>query len=323
MNDRLRKGVTPPMGPAELVEAGIVARRFYLEHKTKVEIAEELGISRFKVARVLDLAVERGVVNITINKPARIDLELSDRLQSAYKLRRAVVVVDAADTPDAFLRQDLGQVAANLLSEIVTAEDVVGIAWGRTLDAMTAAVSSIAPCTVVQITGVAGSPAENSTELVRRLAAVSGGPVYQFFVPLVLPDAHTASTLRSQPDVVAAAERFSSITVGVLAVGSWNPPESQLRNAIADEDRAELDRLGVVAEICAVFLDRDGHAISSNIQQRCISISSEQLLRIPELVAVAGGSRKIRAIRAVLKGGYATTLVTDSVAAIGLLEMKA
>ena len=319
MGERARKDGSASMGPAELVETGTVARRYYLEHKSKKEIAEELGISRFKVARVLDLAVERGLVNITINKPARIDLELSDRLRSAYKLRRAVVV-DTGDAPDTILRQDLGQVAANLLSEIVTADDVVGIAWGRTLDAMTAAVASMAPCTVVQITGVAGSPAENSTELVRRLAAVSGGPIYQFFVPLVLPDAHTASTLRSQADVVAATKRFSSITIGVLAVGSWNPPESQLRNAIAKKDLIELERLGVAAEICAVFLDDDGRAVSSDIQRRCISISSAQLRRIPELVAVAGGSRKIRAIRAVLKGGYATTLVTDSVAAEGLLK---
>jgi DNA-binding transcriptional regulator LsrR (DeoR family) len=35
---------------------------------------------------------------------------------------------------------------------------------------------------------------------------------------------------------------------------------------------------------------------------------------------VAGGHNKVRAIRAVLRGGYATTLITDSVAAKGLLE---
>jgi DNA-binding transcriptional regulator LsrR (DeoR family) len=313
------KGIDSSMGPAELVEAGIVARRYYLENKTKKEIAEELGISRFKVARILDLAVERGLVSITINKPSRIDLELSDRLKAAYRLRRAVVVV-AADGSDMYLRQDLGQVAANLLREVVTADDVVGIAWGRTLDAMTASLSSLPPCTVVQITGVAGSPAENSTELVRRLAAVSGGPVHQFFVPLVVADAHTASSLRSQPDVVAASALFSSLSIAVLAVGSWAPPDSQLRNAVSENDRAELERLGVVAEICAVFLDEQGNVVSSAVAERCISISAEQLRRIPELIAVAGGRSKIRAIRAVLRGGYATTPITDSITAKELLD---
>jgi predicted methyltransferase len=41
---------------------------------------------------------------------------------------------------------------------------------------------------------------------------------------------------------------------------------------------------------------------------------------VPELIAVAGGHNKVRAIRAVLRGGYATTLITDSVAATGLLD---
>ena len=312
------KGIDPSIGPAELVEAGIVARRYYLEHKNKKEIAEELGISRFRVARVLEQAVERGLVTITINTPPRIDIGLSDRLRAAFGLRRAVVAV-ATDGPDRFLRQDLGQVAASLLQELVTAEDMVGIAWGRTLDDMTAALTSIAPCTVVQITGVAGAPAENSTELVRRMAAVSGGPVYQFFVPLVLPDAHTASSLRAQPDVTAAASRFPALSVAVLAVGSWDPPDSQLRNALPESDRDELERSGVVAEICAVFLDEQGHTVDSAITQRCISISAEQLRRVPELIAVAGGRNKVRAIRAVLRGGYATTLVTDSITAGQLL----
>ena len=43
------------------------ARRFYLEDRSKVEIAEELGISRFKVARLLEQARETGVVTITLN----------------------------------------------------------------------------------------------------------------------------------------------------------------------------------------------------------------------------------------------------------------
>jgi DNA-binding transcriptional regulator LsrR (DeoR family) len=308
------EGSEPAIGTAELVEAGVVARRYYLERKGKKEIAEELGISRFKVARILDRAVEHGLVNITINAPAQIDLELSDRLQKAYNLRRAVVVV-AGEGPD--LRHDLGLVAANLLSEVVTADDVVGIAWGRTLDAMTASLSSIAPCTVVQITGVAGS---DSVELIRRTAAVSGGPVYQFFVPLVLPDARTALSLHEQPDLAAATSHYASISVAVMAVGSWDPPESQLRNALSETDRKVLEQLGIVAEICAVFLDDEGRTIRSEIESRCISISAEQLRSVPELIAVAGGQNKVRAIRAVLRGGYATTLITDSVAAKGLLE---
>jgi hypothetical protein len=36
--------------PAQLILIASVARRYYLEGKSKIEIAEELGLSRFKVA---------------------------------------------------------------------------------------------------------------------------------------------------------------------------------------------------------------------------------------------------------------------------------
>lgn len=59
------------MGPAELVQAAAMARRFYLEGKSKIQIAEEFGVSRFKVARVLETALERDLVRIEIRVAGR------------------------------------------------------------------------------------------------------------------------------------------------------------------------------------------------------------------------------------------------------------
>ncbi len=80
------------MGPAELVQAAAMARRFYLEGKSKIQIAEEFGVSRFKVARVLETALERDLVRIEIRVPAELDAERSDALRARYGLRHAVVV---------------------------------------------------------------------------------------------------------------------------------------------------------------------------------------------------------------------------------------
>src|SRR5919205_53526 len=105
-------------GPASLVLAAAVARRFYLEGRSKVQIAEEFRLSRFKVARLLDLARESGLVRIEIGHPGLVDVDLSARLQDAFRLTRAVVV----DTPDddvETLRSNVGQVAAELLAEVV------------------------------------------------------------------------------------------------------------------------------------------------------------------------------------------------------------
>ena len=55
--------------PSEIVLAARVARQFYLEGLSKVDIADRLGISRFRVARLLGSAREAGKVRIEIGLP--------------------------------------------------------------------------------------------------------------------------------------------------------------------------------------------------------------------------------------------------------------
>src|SRR6478752_10715630 len=81
-----------PNGPAASVLAATVARRFYLEGASKSEIAQELGLSRFKVARVLDHARSSGLVRIELHYEGELDLDLSVRLASHLQLRRCLVI---------------------------------------------------------------------------------------------------------------------------------------------------------------------------------------------------------------------------------------
>ena len=76
--------------PTEVVLAARVARQFYLEGFSKVEIADRLGISRFRVARLLDSARESGLVRIEIGLPGGVlDAGLSAELCSAFGLTAA------------------------------------------------------------------------------------------------------------------------------------------------------------------------------------------------------------------------------------------
>lgn len=47
-------------GPDELVLATLVARRFYTDCRTKIEISNEFRVSRFKIERLLDAAPRTG-----------------------------------------------------------------------------------------------------------------------------------------------------------------------------------------------------------------------------------------------------------------------
>ncbi|WP_303647151.1 sugar-binding domain-containing protein, partial [Streptomyces albidus (ex Kaewkla and Franco 2022)] len=143
------------MGPAELMQAAAMARRFYLEGKSKIQIADEFGVSRFKVARVLETALERDLIRIEIRVPAELDADRSDALRARFGLRHAVVVESPSEAADDGADpENLGEVAADLLGELVTDGDVLGLAWGRSTIHTAAALRQLPPCTVVQLTGV-------------------------------------------------------------------------------------------------------------------------------------------------------------------------
>lgn len=309
------------MGPGEMVQAAAMARRFYLEGKSKIQIAEEFGVSRFKVARVLETALERDLVRIEIRVPAELDAERSDALRAHYGLRHAVVVETPADQADAPDPENLGAVAADLLGELVSDGDVLGLAWGRSIITMANALDRLAPCTVVQLTGVYDVGTDRgSVEAVRTAAAVSGGEAHPLYAPMVLGDSATASALRAQSQIAAAMSYFEKVTVAVVSIGSWEAGISTVYDAVSDAERAHYASLGVAAEMSSHLFDAGGRRVGRDLRERCITIDADRLRRIPEVLAIAGGKRKAEAINAVLRSGLVTSLVTDTAAADHLLN---
>ncbi|MDZ4044493.1 MAG: sugar-binding domain-containing protein [Rhodoglobus sp.] len=308
----------PALSVAERSALVAVARRFYLEDRSKVEIADEFGYSRFKVARMLEQARALGVVTITLHDQGTVIPELAHRLVTELGLREAVVV--ESDGSEAVARQHVAAAAADLLSQTLRDGEILGISWGRTLSAMTETLPSLPSVSVVQLTGTVGSNFEQSpVEIVRKVALNSGGSAHPIFAPMVVDNAATAAALRQQPDVAQAMRMFDDVTTAVLALGSWDPVESQLAEAVPDAQRRELLERGVVAEVAATLIARDGSLVAPDFADQCLAVTADQLRTIPRVLLVAAGDRKATAARAVVRAGLLTGIVTDRVLAEALL----
>ena len=308
-------------GPASLVLCATVARRHYLDGRSKVQIAQDLGVSRFKVARLLDLARETGLVRIEIRHPGYVDLDLSVRLQERYSLRRAVVV-DTTDDSAPTTRTQVGQVAAEMLAELLGPDDVLGVAWARSVGAMAQFLPRLPAVPVVQLTGAVALPGsgDSSFDIVRDVARAAGGPAFVYYAPIVLPDAATAQALRGQSDIARALAKVSDVTTAVVGIGRCSPGESTLYDAASDADRLDLARRGVVAEVCGVFVDEDGETVDVPLARRVVAIDAQQLRDVPDVVAIAYGTAKLPAARAALRSGLLGSLVTSASLARALLE---
>ena len=307
-------------GPAQTVLAAKIARRYYIDGISKRDIAAELGLSRFKVARTLERALNSGLVRIELHYDGDIDLDLSVELSSKLGLRRCLVV-DTPEEDEAILRADLGRVAAGLLEEIVEAEDVLGLSWSRTLLAMRSFLRDMAPCDIVQLTGALRRPDvdESSVDLVRDVARAAGGTAYYFYAPMLVPEAETARSLRMQPEVARAMARFDLLTKAIVTVGAWKPGHSTVIDAVSAQDFEEARAAGVVCEMAGMQLDDHGNAVHTSLSERLIGIELERLRQVPEIVAIAYSDEKAAAVRAAVRGQLITTLITHGSLARALL----
>ncbi|MEP6696801.1 MAG: sugar-binding domain-containing protein [Pseudonocardiales bacterium] len=316
--------MTDHSSPAGLVLTASIARRYYVDGASKIEIAAEFGLSRFKVARLLEAARASGLVKVEISYRGPVDLALCGQLQAAFGLRHAIVVESTEEDATA-LRKHLGQAAATLLSEIVTGKDVLGLSWARSLMAMRGELTQLAPCTVVQLTGALSRPDvdESSIELVREVARLAGGPAFFFYAPMILPDAQTAQALRRQPQVANAMARYASVTKAVIGLGSWDPPLSTVCDAIPAREYEALRKAGVRAELSGVLIGDDGRPVPSELSDRIIGVSAEQMRQIPDVIAIVYGTAKAAAVEAAVRGGLVKSLVTHTSLARELLTRHA
>src|SRR5947207_5495041 len=307
--------------PSEVVLAARVARQFYIEGVSKVDIADRLGISRFRVARLLDSARDAGMVRMEIGLPGgNLDAGSWAGLGSAVGLRHAIVFNIPANDEQA-LRRRLGEAAGQALMDLITPGDVLGISWSRTLSGLAATLTRMPPCPIVQLTGAVPPPdGRDLLDLVRSVARVGGGPAHVFYAPMLLDDAQTAAAVRRQRDIDEAFALVPSVTIAVVAIGAWAPAQSTIYDAVTPAERYALAELGVCAELAGVFIGQGGRPVPTPLDSRMIVTPGPVLERIPFVLLVAYDVAKSSAVCAAIRGRLVHGLVTHASLARAMLS---
>ena len=303
--------------------------RLYHEHGVRQpQIAERLHVSQPRVSRLLKQAVELGIVRTTVLEPPGVYGELEAAIEARYGLQEVAVVDTHGATEEQHILPALGSAAATYLETTLTGGDRIGISsWSATLLATADAIRpgpTPAAAQVVQLLGGFGvvTAQTHATRLTGRLAQVTGAEAMYLPAPGLVAAASTRKAVVSDPSAAPVFHAFDDLTMVLVGIGSLEP--SQLLrdsgNAVAVEDQESLRKLGAVGDICLRFFDERGEHVDSALDDRVVGITHQALLAVPRRVAVAGGERKYTAIRAALRGGWLTVLVTDLAVAERLIE---
>jgi DNA-binding transcriptional regulator LsrR (DeoR family) len=102
----------------------------------------------------------------------------------------------------------------------------------------------------------------------------------------------------------------------------WARGQSTVADAISETEFAQHERLGTCAELCGIQLDSEGNVLTTALSERIVGIGPEQLRAVPEIVAIAYGTPKAGAVRAAVRGGFVTSLITHGSLARELLELS-
>ena len=299
-----------------------VARLFYEQQLTKIEIAARLGISRFRVARLLDRALADGVVRIEFRGAPGQDRELGAAVVERFGIGRCVVA--ASD--------DLGTVArlaAEVVDGLLEPDESIGIAWGSTLARVVRAmpVRDDPSIDVVQLAGSSprlGSDADPG-DLTRVLAERLGATHHRMHAPAFVDTPELRAALLRLPDVAGVVSRYADLSIALVGIGAFGEEagtasSSLVRSgALSATDARRLVRQGAVGDLIVHPFSERGAFLAPDLAARALAIGIDELRRIPTVVAVAAGPTKAAAIRGALATGVPGVLVTSAATARAVL----
>jgi deoxyribonucleoside regulator len=299
------------------------AQLYYRLNLTQDEVGKRLGVSRFKVGRLLDRALREDAVRIEIVHPAARLVALEDALVERFGLRGAVVVdVPASGSPaddEELARERVAAAAAAHLADLHPG-GAIGVSWGRT---MLELAGHLRPgwtdaTEIVQLNGAISRSAQptRAQEVVERFGTTTGAAIRLMAAPAIVGSAELRRALEADAAVgetLAAARRAPTAVFGMGVLG---PDSVHVASGYLDDgELAALERAGAVGDIVGRFLALDGTIASPALDERTVGLPLEDLRAKPLTVGLAAGSQRGPIALAALRAGLLAVIVADEATA--------
>ena len=197
-----------------------VSSMYYDDGLKQEEIVDRLHLSKSKVSRLLQRARDEGIVKTYVISPPGIFSEIESRLESKYRINEVIITDVREPNRSDVLSRDLGIAAAGYFSRVIEENDVVGIAWGYTINGMVGALEprSYPNVKIVQLTGGIGKPeSENyATELCHKMARTLSCKLALLPAPGVVKDRQMREVFMADNQIQQVFNLFSKISLAFV-----------------------------------------------------------------------------------------------------------
>jgi deoxyribonucleoside regulator len=305
-----------------------IAQMYYRMHLSQEQIGERLGLSRFRVGRLLDRALREDIVRIEVVHPDARLVDLEVQLTQRFGLDDAVVADVPAATGAGREADDLARdVVAEAVVDYLRARRPTGaiaVSWGRTMLALAQHLPAgwTRASEIVQLNGAASRSTQptRANEILERFATTSGATFRGLAAPAIVGSADLRDALMKDPAIRETVDAARSAPAAVFGLGIPAADSPHLASGFVDEDeQARLRARGAVGDVIGRFLTADGDVAWPKLDRRTVGLSLNQLTRKPFRLGVAAGAGRGPIALAAIRAGAVNVLACDDATAAWVL----
>lgn len=301
----------------------MAATLYYTDGLGQAEVAKLVRVSQTKISRLLAVALERGIVRITVEEYHARNEKLEHQLCSRFGLKSAAVIRTARHAGAEAARQTVGHFGAPFVASVFPKSGIVAVGGGRSVAEVVQRFrrGETRRLTVVQAMGSIDSNISHvdALELGRAMVKLWGGEFLTLSTPAFVADKKTRDFFLASAQIRFVWQRLKQADAAVVGVGSLESSVYTERGVLTAADLAHLRGSGAVGEICGRFFDAKGRECASRWRDRVISIELDYLRKIPNVIGVAAGAERAPAVIGALRGGFLKSLLIDESGAQAVL----
>lgn len=291
-----------------------VSKLYYERGYSQGEIAQQLGISRPYVSKLLTMAREEQVVTIKIQDPLQTESRLEHDIRRFFQLRRVIVTPSKVGENHLI---SLSEATAKYLDSIIKKDAVVIAGWGRTIYTVSQRAierSDLENVTVVSMGGIPTNFMQNvyGTEPVVNLANAWCGTPYILPAPVMMRDREAREKFLKEESVVEVMDYMERANIALFTMGDMSRSSYWTQKGyMKDLEWQHIMEQGAVGDVCLHILDGNGKICDKDIDSLLIALPLEKIKQKEYRIGVAAGREKIDITYAALKAGIINVLIVD------------
>lgn len=307
-------------------EHSLVIRAAWLHYVgglRQAEVAKRIGVPSVKAHRLIARAVAEGAVKVSIEGDIIECIELEETMSKRFGLDMCEIAPDLEE--EGLPLRTLGLAGAGRLRRWLESgeELTIGIGHGRTLAEAVRTMPRLRTNNLSFVSllgGLTRNFAANPHDVMHLLAEKTGAKAYVMPVPFFANSTKDREILLAQHGVKEVFQLAENAPLKIVGIGTVEAETQLVTSGMIEPSEIDaIARAGGVGEMLGHFFDGNGFALETPLTSRTLAVSLDEG-RKDRIIALAGGPEKIEPLKAVLKSGRLSGLITDERTAKALLS---